>query len=332
MKFVVLSKLPRAFSTKRLAHEARARGHVCLVADPDDFALLVDREGPVVYYKTRRIREVDIVVPRLGMNLTDFTLSLVSAFETLDVACLNGYTAIVDARDKFRSLNVLSRHGVLVPRTALARRPEDLEKKVALVGGPPVIMKLAQKVVQGAQGLGVIVAENIESITSILESFWEVGKNILLQQYVSESRGRDTRVYVVGGRALAALWRQTRFGELRSHLRRPSTLPSVAVEPTRAYRDIALRAAGVLGLRVACVDVIESRDGPMVIGVNASPGFEEVERASSRNLAGEVVRYGEVLVAERRATAKAMTRLAAPRPPAPVRSGRRKKRAAVSVR
>lgn len=291
MKILILSKRSRSYSTERLIQAARARGHRCHAIDPEECSLVLDgATRPVIYYKSRRLLNVGLAIPRLGAVASEFTVSALQCFEALGVPCLNGPDAITNARDRFRSLRVLAAAGVKVARTLLARRPEELPRKIELLGGPPVMMRL----LQGTQNVGAIVSGEPHAIISIVESFWEAGKNILLQQYVPEARGRELRAYVIGGRVIGAVKRITRIGEFRTHLHRPRE--AVATELTRNYRALAIRAAEILNLEIAGVDLMESRGGPMVVEVNPAPGFEEVERAGGIDVAGELVRFAESYV------------------------------------
>jgi ribosomal protein S6--L-glutamate ligase len=291
MKIVILSKRSRSYSTERLIQAARARGHRCHAIDPEDCSLVLEGSTrPVIYYKSRRLLNVGLAIPRLGASPSEFTISTLQCFESLRVPCLNRPDAITNARDRFRSLRVLAAAGLEVPRTLLARRPEELPRKVQLLGGPPVTLRL----LQGTQNVGAIVAVEGHAIVSIVESFWEAGKNILLQQYVPEARGRELRAYVVGGRVIGAVKRVTRLGEFRTHLHKPREAQSV--ELTRAFRALAIRAAEILELDIAGVDLVESKRGPMVVEVNPAPGLEELERASGIDVAGELVRFAESYV------------------------------------
>ena len=297
MKIVVLAKRSRAYSTERVVGAARARGHRCHSIDPEDCSLVLSGEpAPVIYYKSRRLLNVGLALPRLGVAPSEFTISALQCFEALKSPCINAPDAITNARDRFRSLRVLAAAGLRVPRALLARRPEELERKVQLLGGPPVILRL----LQGTQNVGAIVAEQEHAIISIVESFWEAGKNILLQQYVPETRGREIRAFVVGGRVIASVKRITRVGEFRTRLHRPGE--AYACEIAKAYRALAIRAAEVLSLEIAAVDLIETKEGPMVVEVNPAPGLEEIERATEIDVAGEIVRFCESY-AERKAAA-----------------------------
>lgn len=301
VKIVLLARRSRAYSIERLIQAARGRGHRCLAIDPEDLSLVLDGgERPTVYYKSRRLIHVDLGMARLGAAPSEFAVSALQCFEALGVPCLNAPDAITNARDRFRSLRALAGAGVAVPKTLLARRPEELERKVRLLGGPPVILRL----LQGTQNVGAIVAEDMHAIISIVESFWEAGKNILLQQYRGEGRAREIRAIVVGGRVIAAVRRATRLGEFRANIHRPRE--AVPAELTRPCRALAIRAAELLNLQVAGVDMIEARGGPWVAEVNPAPGLEEIERPTGTDVAGEVVRFAETVVEARAAQKKAV--------------------------
>ena len=293
MKIVVLSRRSRSYSTERLVQTARTRGHTCQALDPDDCSLVLEADRPVVYYKSRRLLNVHLAVPRLGAQATEFSLTLLQAFEELGIPCLNLPDAIANARDRFRSLRALGRAGLPIPRTLVCRRPEEIGRKVQLIGGPPVLLK----VLGGSHGMGAIIAENMDSIVSIVESFWEAGRNILLQQVVG--RGREVRAFVAGGRVIGAVRRAPRAAEPRD----PRSATSEPADLTRPYRALAIRTAEVLGLEVAGVDLHEGKGGPLVMEVNPAPGLEEVERATGIDVASEVMRFAEAMVARRSAKA-----------------------------
>ena len=295
MKIVVLAKRSHSYSTERLVEAARERGHRCHALDPEDCSLVLDGARPVVYYKSRRLLGVEVAVPRMGAAASEFALSALQAIEALGAVCLNRPDSITNARDRFRSLRLLQDSGLRVPRTLLARRPEELERKVELLGGPPVVLR----VLQGTHSVGAIAAENLPAIISIVESFWEAGKNILLQRYAVERSGRLIRAFVVGGRVLAAVRRVVQLGGVRRRPQRPRE--AMPAELNRPCRALAIRAAHVLNLDIAGVDLVEARGGPMVVEVNPSPGLEELELVTGVDLAGEIIRFAEVLTLSRAA-------------------------------
>jgi ribosomal protein S6--L-glutamate ligase len=299
MKIVLLSRRSRSYSTARLVEAARARGHVCRAVDPDECSLVLDGATTVLYHKSRRLLNVSLIMPRLGAQASEFAVSLLDSCEELGVPCMNGPAAMALAKDKLRLLRQLGRAGIAVPPTLLCRRPEEIGRKVALIGGPPVVLRG----LHGSHGVQAIAAEDLGSIVSIVESFWEAGRNILLQRAMTG--GREVRAYVVGGRVIAALRRPPRALPDRGGARRArpgargAGWPLEVVELTRPCRALAIRSAEALGLSVASVDLFEGRGGARVLDVNPAPGLEEVERATETDVATEVVRFAETFVARR---------------------------------
>jgi len=299
MRIVLLSRRARSYSTGRLVEAARARGHTCRAVDPEECSLVLDGPRRVVYYKSRRLLNISLVMPRLGAHANEFAVSILESLQELGVPCLNKAEAMALARDKLRLLRALGEAGIAVPRTLLCRRPEEIGRKVQLIGGPPVLLKG----LQGTHGAQTILAENMGSIVSIVESFWEAGKNLLLQH--APQRGREVRAFVVGGRVLTAVRRPPRAVVEKPGPRRTGRLsspprpewPHEVVQLTRPVRALAIRAAAALGLSVAGVDLFDGRGGPLVLDVNPAPGLEEAERSSGIDIATEVVRYAEAQVA-----------------------------------
>jgi ribosomal protein S6--L-glutamate ligase len=292
MKLVLLSRRARSYSTGRLVEAARARGHTVHAVDPEECSLVLDGRATVVYHKSRRLLNVSLAMPRLGAHASEFAVSLLESLVEMGVPCMNRPDAMALARDKLSLLRALGRAGVAVPRTLFCRRPEEIGRKVQLIGGTPVLLKG----LQGTHGPQSIVAENLDSIVSIVESFWEAGKNLLLQQVVQG--GREVRALVVGGRVIAALRRPPRaLPEKRPKKNAAPAWPPEAIELSRPVRTLAIRAAEALGLSVAGVDLHDGKGGPLVLDVNPAPGLEEIERATEIDIAQEVVRYAELLVA-----------------------------------
>lgn len=294
MKVLVISRSRWIHSTRRLVQAAEALGHRAKVVDPLQCTLLVDRPGPMVFHKGRRIIRADVAIPRIGASVTHYGLSVLKTFEAMNVPVLNDALAVAMARDKFLSLQVLSRHKVPVPRTMLARNPRDLDAKLDLLGDFPVVLKL----MEGTHGVGVMLAESRDAVHSIMSSFWELGKNIFLQRFVSESRGRDIRAFVVGGRVVAAMRRTAKMGEFRSNIHRGGQ--GERVDLAEPFVRAALRAAKVLNLRIAGVDLLEGKDGPLVMEVNASPGLQGIEAATGIDVASEIIKYAENFAMESR--------------------------------
>jgi ribosomal protein S6--L-glutamate ligase len=227
----------------------------------------------------------DAAIPRIGASITHYGLSVLQTFEAMGIPVVNDALAVSLARDKFLSLQILARHKIPVPRTLLARNPRELDAKLDLLGEFPVVLKL----MEGTHGVGVMLAETREAVHSIMSSFWELGKNIFLQRFVSESKGKDIRAFVVGGQVVAAMRRTAKFGEFRSNIHRGGQ--GETVELSEPYVRAALRAARVLNLKVAGVDLLESKSGPLVMEVNASPGLQGIEAATGVDVASAVVKF-----------------------------------------
>ena len=288
MRVVILSRSRALYSTRRLVEACKREGLSPQVLDPLELFLLVGDGGAKLFHREgkRQPGRIDLAIPRIGSTITDYGLMVIQQLETMGVPVLNGARATALSRDKLRCLQLLSSHGLSIPRTTVLRHPAQLSLALAEVGGPPAVLK----VVQGSQGIGVMLLETAESIRSVLDSLWSLGQIILLQEFVEESRGRDIRVLVVGGKVLIAMRRQARAGEFRSNIHRGGS--GSVVQLDESYSRAAVKAAEVLGLPVAGVDLLEGADGPKVLEVNPSPGFEGLEAASDLDVAGAIVRQG----------------------------------------
>ncbi len=295
MRFLVLSRKPTLYTTRRLVESARARGHEAASVDPLDCWLVCGPRTPEVLHGPggRPLGGFHVVVPRIGASITDYGLAVVNQFDMMGVPVVNMAYAIGRSRDKLRSLQFLSRHDVDIPRTVMARSPGQMREALRVVGGPPVVLKL----IQGSQGVGVMLAETEESLDSILHTLWSLGQNILVQEFVAESRGKDVRALVVGDRVVAAMRRTARLGDFRSNIHRGGTGRGVALPPD--YERAAVESARIMGLHVAGVDMLESSRGPKVIEINSSPGFEGLEKATGVDVAGAIVDYALAYAAER---------------------------------
>ena len=288
MKIGILSRGARLFSTRRLRDAAIRRGHEVRVLDTLGFAMVVEQHRPGLLYQGRSFGRCDAVVPRIGASITFFGCAVVRQLEQMGVFTLARADAIEIARDKLRSIQVLTHHEVPFPATVFLRDADRLDEALAAIGGPPVVIK----VLEGTQGVGVILAETAENARAILETLHLARQNVLLQRFVAESRGRDIRAFVVGGRVVAAMRRTARRGDFRANLHRGAKVEGVA-RLDDALAEPAVRAARILGLEVAGVDLLEAADGPRVIEVNASPGLEGIEAASGVDVAGEVIAHLE---------------------------------------
>src|ERR1700744_2329264 len=264
MRLLVLSRNATLYSTRRLVLAARARGHDVLVADPLDFRIVISRGRPSLHLGDRPAPHADLVLPRIGASITNYGLAVVRQFDLMGVPVLNTALAIARSRDKLRAMQLLTKRDIDVPVTVCARPPGSVEPALSLVGGAPCIVKLQQ----GAQGIGTMIAETPQAVTSLLETLWAMGQDIILQQYIAESKGKDYRAIVVGGRVVAAMRRQAKKGEFRSNLHRGGL--GGRVELDRRYAAAAVAAVKVMGLEIAGVDMLEGRDGPKILEINSS--------------------------------------------------------------
>jgi ribosomal protein S6--L-glutamate ligase len=294
MRLLILSRSPALYSTSRLVLAARSRGHDATVADPLDFHIVVSRGRPSMFLGNQLVPEADLVIPRIGASITNYGLAVVRQFDMMGVPVLNTSVAIARSRDKLRSIQLLTKKDIDVPKTVCARTPDSVELALSFVGGTPAIVKLQQ----GAQGIGTMIAETPQAVTSLLETLWAMGQDIILQEYIAESKGRDYRAIIVGGRVIAAMRRQAKKGEFRSNLHRGGHGVSVSLD--RRYRLAAIAATKVMGLEVAGVDMLEGRDGPKILEINSSPGLEGIERASGIDVAGAIIEHAERYAERRR--------------------------------
>lgn len=285
MKLAILSRSPRCYSTRRLREAATVRGHAVRVLDTLRFSIRLEPESPELLFRGRLLGPCDAVVPRIGASITYFGTAVVRQFEQMGVFCLNSASGIASSRDKLRSLQILSRHRIGIPATEFVRDRRDVLPAIERVGGAPVVIK----VLEGTQGVGVILAESVKVAEAIVETLQSARQNVLIQKFVAESRGRDVRAIVVGDRVVAAMRRVAKGQEFRSNVHRGGGTEGIVLD--RSYEDTARRAAQIIGLRVAGVDMLEGRDGPQVMEVNSSPGLEGIERATRVDVAGAIIEY-----------------------------------------
>jgi ribosomal protein S6--L-glutamate ligase len=290
MRIAILSRQPELYSTRALVESGERRGHDVRVFDTLLFDILIRRRKPELLYQGEPVGPVDAVIPRVGASITFYGLAVVRQFEMMGVYCLNESQAIARSRDKLRSLQLLSRHDVGVPPTVFTRQAEHVRHCMELVDGPPVVVKL----LQGTQGIGVVLAETERAASSVIEAFHGLDQNILIQKFIKEAKGADIRALVVGRRVVAAMKRQAVAGEFRSNLHRGGSATKLRLPAE--YRKTALAAARVLGLRMAGVDMLESRDGPMIMEVNSSPGLEGIEKTTGVDVADAVIEHLEQAV------------------------------------
>jgi ribosomal protein S6--L-glutamate ligase len=291
MRLAILSRQPSLYSTRVLVEAAEKRGHAVHVLDTLQFDIRVSRRNPELFYQGRPVEPLDVVIPRIGASITFYGLAVVRQFEMMGVYCLNESQAIARSRDKLRCLQILSRHDIGLPPTVYTRQAEHVPACIDRVDGPPVVVKL----LQGTQGIGVVLAETARAASSVIEAFHGLDQNILIQKFIREAQGTDIRALVVGRRVVAAMRRQAVAGEFRSNIHRGGSAKKVRL--SAESRRTALAAARVLGLRVAGVDLIESKEGPMVMEVNSSPGLEGIQKTTAVDVAAEIVEFIEREVA-----------------------------------
>ncbi len=284
-RIVILSRNRKLYSTRRLVEAARARRHEARVLDTLRCDLVLARDAPRIFYRGAEVTGVGVVIPRIGASITGYGLSVVNQFDMMGVPILNNSVPISRARDKLRALQLLSRFGIDIPRTVMCRYRDEVPLALEQVGGLPCIMKL----IQGTQGVGVLIASTMTEVEGMLDTMWTLGQEILIQELVAESRGRDVRALVVGDRVVAAMRRTARQGEFRSNIHRGGE--GRALDLPREYAEAAVKAARVIGLEVAGVDMLESHGGPKIMEVNSSPGFEGLEKATGIDIAGLYVEH-----------------------------------------
>lgn len=287
MRFLFLTRDPRLYSMRRFREACREEDHVVSTMDVTKTNLVLHPNDPHLFYKgdAYDVDAVDVVVPRIGTSVTEMGCAVLHQFEVMGVPCVNPSQAVLRARDKLRSLQVLSRCKVDMPRTAVIRSVADIDEAIEQVGGVPCVLKL----LQGTQGIGVMLAESREGLESILQAFWSLGHVILLQEFIAESKGKDVRAFVVGDKVVAAMRREAKLGEFRSNIHRGGL--GRPIHLSESDEHAVIEAAHAMGLQVAGVDYLESHTGPKIIEVNASPGFQGLERATGKDIAGEVVRF-----------------------------------------
>src|SRR5690349_5192829 len=285
VKIAVLSRAPQAYSTQRLRAAALQRGHTVKVLNTLRFAIDLTADEPDLHYRGRQLSDYDAVLPRIGNSITYFGTAVVRQFEQMDVYTPNTANGISNSRDKLRATQILSRHNIGMPATTFVRNRADVIPAIERVGGAPVVIKL----LEGTQGIGVILAPEIKIAEAIIETLHSTKQNVLIQSFVTESKGRDIRALVVGDRVVAAMRRRANGDEFRSNVHRGGTVEPVELTPE--YEQAAVRSAQIMGLRVAGVDMLEGNDGPLVMEVNSSPGLEGIEAATNLDVAGAIVDY-----------------------------------------
>ena len=287
MKIAILSRKSSLYSTRRLIEAAKSRGHEAIVINPLHCYMNITTHHPSIFYKGKQITGVDAVIPRIGASITFYGTAVLRQFEMMGVYPVNESVAITRARDKLRSLQLLSRQGIGLPVTGFAHAPDDIDQVIEMVGGAPLVIKL----LEGTQGIGVVLAENQKAAESVIEAFMGLRANILVQEFIREAGGSDIRCFVIGERVVAAMKRQAKEGEFRSNLHRGGSATLVKLTPEE--RSTAVRAANVMGLNVAGVDILRSNHGPVVMEVNSSPGLEGIEKATGKDVAAMIIEFAE---------------------------------------
>lgn len=283
VKIGILSLGPELYSTRRLYEEAKKRGWDAEVINYLNCATTMEQGRLSVSYKGRDISDLDAVIPRIGASRTFFGTAVVRQFELMGVFCANASIAISRSRDKLRSHQILAKHGVNMPRTLFAAKVEDVDDIIKAVGGTPLIIKM----IEGTQGVGVVLAETHKAAKSVLEAFYGLKVNLLLQEFIEEAGGADIRAFVVDGKVVAAMKRQGAEGDFRSNIHRGGS--AIPIKLSRAERELALKAARVMGLTVAGVDMLQSSRGPLIMEVNSSPGLEGIETTTGVNVAAKIM-------------------------------------------
>ena len=285
MKLAILSCGPNAYSTRRLKEAAEQRNHQVKILNTLKFAIDLDRGSPDLYYRQKALSHYDAVLPRIGASITYYGTAVVRQFQEMNVFCANTAHGILNSRDKLRSLQLLSRHHVGIPKTTFVRDKKDVLPAIERVGGAPVVIKL----IEGTQGIGVLLADSVKQAESIIELLQSQKQNVLIQKFVAESKGKDIRAFVVGDRVVAAMRRVAQGQEFRSNVHRGGIAEPVELD--EQYRETAVRCTQIMGLSVAGVDMLEGKDGPQVMEVNSSPGLEGIETSTGLDIAGAVIDY-----------------------------------------
>lgn len=294
LKIAVLSQNPDLFSTKRMVAAIGDRGHEAELVDYSRCYMKIASHRPTITYQGRDLDDFDAVIPRISAAHSFYGTAVVRQFEMRNVYCVNGSQGIARARDKLRALQILAKKGIGMPVTGCAHQTMDVQGLIDTVGGAPLVIKL----LEGTQGIGVVLAETQAAATSVIEAFQGLEANILVQEFIAEAQGTDIRCFVVGERVVAAMMRRGAPGEFRSNLHRGGSAEKVKLTPEE--RTTAVRAAKAIGLRVAGVDILRSNHGPLVMEVNSSPGLEGIEKATGKDVAGSIVRFIEKDIEEGR--------------------------------
>lgn len=287
MNIVILSRNAQLYSTERLVEEGEKRGHLMEIIDPLKCDIIIEKEKPTIFYKDRYLDYVDAIIPRIGASVTFFGCAVVRQFEMMNVFTSVTSDAIIRSRDKLRSFQRLSKAGIGMPKTVFTNYSRDVEKVISHVGGSPVIIKL----LEGTQGLGVVLAETKNAAKSVLEAFNGLQARALVQEFIAEAKGADIRAFVVDGHVVGAMKRQGKDGEFRSNLHRGGTAEVIKLSEDELR--VAMNAARALKLPICGVDMLQSKRGPLLLEVNSTPGLEGIENATGKNIAKSIITYIE---------------------------------------
>ncbi len=287
MRIALLSRNKNLYSTRRLVEAAEAQGHEVQTLDVLRCYMNITSHKPTIHYKGEELPSFDAVIPRIGASVTFYGTAVLRQFEMMGCYPLNESVAITRSRDKLRSMQLLSRKGIGLPITGFANKPDDIQDMIKMVGGTPLVIKL----LEGTQGIGVVLAETKKAAESVVESFFGLKASVLVQEYIKEAGGSDIRCLVVGNKVVAAMKRQAKEGEFRSNIHRGGSASLIKITPEE--RSTAVRSAKTMGLNVCGVDILRSNHGPVVMEVNSSPGLEGIENATGKDVAGLVIKFLE---------------------------------------
>lgn len=287
MKIGILTRGPKLYSTRRLVEATQQRGHEAMLINPLRCYMNIASHKPSIHYRGDNLPHIDAVIPRIGASITFYGAALVRQFEMMDVYCVNRSMAITRSRDKLRCLQLLSSKGLGLPITGFSHSPGDIKDLITMVGGAPLVIKL----LEGTQGIGVVLAETEKAAESVIEAFLGLKVNIMVQEYIKESGGADVRCLVVGGKVIAAMQRKAKSGDFRSNIHRGGS--SSVIDLTEQEEKVAILAANLMGLNVAGVDMLRSDRGPLILEVNSSPGLEGIEKTTGVDVANAIIEFIE---------------------------------------
>ena len=287
MRIAILSRNPNLYSTRRLYEAGLQRKHEVLIIDHTKCDLIIEKRNPTIIYRGKKLEKVDAVIPRIGASVTFYGTAVVRQFEMMKVFTAIESQALLRSRDKLRSLQILSRAGLGLPKTVFTNYSRNVKEIVQGAGGAPVVVKL----LEGTQGLGVVLAETDNAAESVIDAFNGLKVRVIVQEFIAEAQGADIRAFVVDGVVVGAMKRQAKKGEFRSNLHRGGT--AQVIDLTEEEENAALKAARVMGLGICGVDMLQSNHGPLILEVNSSPGLEGIEHATGKNIAKNIIRYVE---------------------------------------